>query len=132
MTIDDVLQLLYDSSIGEAMRESALLFPLIETAHVLALTAVVGSIAVLDLRLLGLASSKRPVSKIVSDVLQADKNAITPDSSPENMTSWDSVQHLNLVLALEEEYGLQFLPEEMDQMKTVGEIAELVAAKRAA
>ena len=72
------------------------------------------------------------VREIVSDVLQADKNAITPDSSPENMTSWDSVQHLNLVLALEEEYGLEFLPEEMDQMKTVGEIAELVAAKRAA
>jgi hypothetical protein len=69
MTIDEVLQALYDSSIGEAMRESALLFPVVETVHVLALTAVVGSIAVLDLRLLGLASRQRPVSKIVSDVL---------------------------------------------------------------
>ena len=72
------------------------------------------------------------VSEIVSDVLQVDGDAITPDSSPENVASWDSVQHLNLVLALEDEYGLQFLPEEMDQMKTVGEIAQLVAAKRAA
>ena len=72
------------------------------------------------------------VREIVSDVLQVDGDAITPDSSPENTATWDSVQHLNLVLALEEEYGLQFLPEEMDQMKTVGEIVELVAAKRAA
>ena len=72
------------------------------------------------------------VREIVSDVLQVDQDAITPDSSPENTATWDSVQHLNLVLALEEEYGLQFLPEEMDQMKTVGEIVELVAAKRAA
>jgi len=72
------------------------------------------------------------VREIVSDVLQVDGDAITPDSSPENVASWDSVQHLNLVLALEEEYSLQFLPEEMDQMKTVGEIAQLVAAKRAA
>ena len=72
------------------------------------------------------------VREIVSDVLQVDGDAITPDSSPENVPSWDSVQHLNLVLALEDEYGLQFLPEEMDQMKTVGEIAQLVAAKRAA
>ena len=71
------------------------------------------------------------VREIVSDVLQVDQDAITPDSSPENVASWDSVQHLNLVLALEEEYGLQFLPEEMDQMKTVGEIAQLVAARRA-
>jgi acyl carrier protein len=72
------------------------------------------------------------VREIASDVLQVDGDAITPDSSPENVASWDSVQHLNLVLALEDEYGLQFLPEEMDQMKTVGEIAQLVAAKCAA
>ena len=72
------------------------------------------------------------IRQIASDVLQVDGDAITPDSSPENVASWDSVQHLNLVLALEDEYGLQFLPEEMDQMKTVGEIAQLVAAKRAA
>ena len=72
------------------------------------------------------------VREIVSDVLQVDAGVVTPDSSPENVASWDSVQHLNLVLALEDEYGLQFLPEEMDQMKTVGEIAQLVAAKRAA
>jgi len=50
-------------------------------------------------------------------VLQAD---VTPESSPETIESWDSVQHLNLVLALEEEYGFEFLPEEMDQAKTVG------------
>jgi acyl carrier protein len=72
------------------------------------------------------------VREIVSDVLQVDAGAITPDSSPENVASWDSVQSLNLVLALEDEYGLQFLPEEMDQMKTVGEIAQIVTAKRAA
>jgi acyl carrier protein len=42
------------------------------------------------------------------------------------------VQHLNLVLAIEEEYGFQFLPEEMDQAKTVGCLARLVSAKRGA
>lgn len=72
------------------------------------------------------------VRQIVSDVLQVDEDVITPDSSPENVASWDSVQHLNLVLALEGEYSLEFLPEEMDRMKTVGEIAKLIAAKRAA
>ena len=57
------------------------------------------------------------VREIASDVLQAD---VTPESSPETIESWDSVQHLNLVLAIEEEYGFQFSPEEMDQAKTVG------------
>jgi acyl carrier protein len=46
--------------------------------------------------------------------------------------SWDSVQHLNLVLALEEQFGIQFEPEEMDAMKNIGAIAGLVARKNGA
>jgi len=36
------------------------------------------------------------------------------------------------VLALEEEYGFEFAPEEMDQAKTVGSFARIVSAKRGA
>ena len=71
----------------------------------------------------------RRVLEIASDVLQAD---VTAESSPETVESWDSVQHLNLVLALEEEYGFEFSPEEMDQAKTVGSLALVVSAKRGA
>ena len=71
----------------------------------------------------------RRVREIASDVLQAD---VTAESSPESIESWDTVRHLNLVLALEEEYGFEFLPEEMDQAKTVGSLARLVSAKRGA
>jgi acyl carrier protein len=67
------------------------------------------------------------VQQIASDVLLVD---VTADSSPETVESWDSVQHLNLILAVEEEYGFQFSPEEMDSAKTVGAIAGLVAARR--
>jgi acyl carrier protein len=67
------------------------------------------------------------VGEIASDVLQAD---VTADSSPETIESWDSVHHLNLVLALEEEYGFEFSPEEMDQAKTVGSLALVVSARR--
>ena len=54
----------------------------------------------------------------------------SPDSSAESVENWDSVQHLNLILAIEEEYGFQFSPEEMDSAKTVGNIAGLVSARR--
>ena len=67
------------------------------------------------------------VLEIATDVLQA---GVTPESSPETIESWDSVHHLNLVLALEEEYGFEFSPEEMDQAKTVRSLALLVSAKR--
>ena len=48
------------------------------------------------------------------------------DSSPETVESWDSTQHLNFVLALEEKFGFQFSPEEMEQMRNIGETARVV------
>jgi len=72
------------------------------------------------------------VREIAADVLQIDRASITPDSSPETIESWDSVQNLNLVLALEEAFGFEFAPEEMDQMKTAGKIADAIAARQTA
>jgi len=68
------------------------------------------------------------VREIAGDGLGAE---VETDSSPASVESWDSVKHLNLMLALEEEYGFQFLPEEMDEAKSVAHLARLVAAKRA-
>jgi hypothetical protein len=57
------------SGFSTSIRDSSYLFPWIESVHVLALTLVVGSIAVVDLRLLGLASVNRTVSSLTSEVL---------------------------------------------------------------
>jgi hypothetical protein len=58
-----------DSGLAESIRENDTLFPLIESVHVVAICLVVGSILVLDLRLLGLASIRRPVSGLARAVL---------------------------------------------------------------
>jgi hypothetical protein len=58
-----------DSALADNIRENDLLFPLIESVHVLSICLVVGSILVVDLRLLGLASINRPVSRITSGIL---------------------------------------------------------------
>lgn len=54
---------------SSAIRDGDWLFPGIETVHVLALTLVVGSIARVDLRLLGIASRERPVTHVMAEVL---------------------------------------------------------------
>jgi hypothetical protein len=58
-----------DSGLADNIRENDVLFPLIESVHVLSICLVVGSILVVDLRLLGLASTNRPVSRITSGIL---------------------------------------------------------------
>jgi hypothetical protein len=60
---------LQDTAIATAIRENEILFPWIETVHVLAIVLVVGSISIVDLRLLGWASRDRPVSQVLRDVL---------------------------------------------------------------
>jgi hypothetical protein len=52
-----------------SIRESPYWFPIIEGIHTLGITAVVGTIAVLDLRLLGLIMKREPVSGVARQVL---------------------------------------------------------------
>ena len=69
MTLLHICQWLYDSALGTSIRESDLMFDLIETAHVLGITLMAGTIAIVDLRLLGLVLKKDEVSDVVAQVL---------------------------------------------------------------
>ena len=69
------------------------------------------------------------VRGIASDILGVPTTRLSAASSPDTVESWDSVQHLNLVLALEEKFSLQLSPEEIDQMKTLGATAQLIETK---
>jgi len=69
------------------------------------------------------------VRAISADVFQVPVKEIRANTSPETLESWDSVQHLNLVLALEQEFGVQFEPEDMGKMQNIGAVAELVESK---
>jgi acyl carrier protein len=66
---------------------------------------------------------------VASDLFNVPVDRINAASSPETIESWDSTQHLNFVLALEEKFGLQLSPEEMEQLRNVGEAAKLVESK---
>src|SRR6185295_17063595 len=67
--MEGFFQWVYDLPMGDFIRSNELAFPWLESVHVLAITLVLGSIAVADLRLLGLASVKRPVSQLLHEVL---------------------------------------------------------------
>ena len=69
------------------------------------------------------------VRTIASDLFAISPDKINATSSPENIESWDSVQHLNLVLALEEKFCLQLSPEEIEQMKTIADVTKIVEGK---
>jgi hypothetical protein len=69
VALEQVLERLQDLSFPTQIRESVWLFPTIETVHVFALVLVVGTIMIVDLRLLGLVNKERPFSQIAAEML---------------------------------------------------------------
>ena len=70
MDIVAFLRSLEASGLATRIRDSLWLFPLIESTHVIGLTLVFGTIAIIDLRLLGIASTQRSFKRMASDILK--------------------------------------------------------------
>ena len=69
------------------------------------------------------------IRQLASDVFEVPLSEILPESSPDTISTWDSLHHLNLVLALEQEFAIQFTPEEIEQLLSIELIDALIAEK---
>lgn len=70
MDFTALLKSLEDSGLATGIRNSPLDFPMLEAVHVMGLAVVFGTVTVVDLRLLGIASSHRPFNKVAGDTLK--------------------------------------------------------------
>ena len=61
----------------------------------------------------------KKVFKIVSQVMGIPVEEVNEDSSPDTISQWDSLQHMNLILALEEEFKIQFTGDQTVSMLNV-------------
>jgi hypothetical protein len=68
MSIFEICQWIQQSSIGTEIRESTYVFPLIEATHVLGLAVSVGTITIVDLRLIGATMTKEPVTDVIEQL----------------------------------------------------------------
>jgi acyl carrier protein len=69
------------------------------------------------------------VRTIASDIFSVPLSSIRSDSAPETIESWDSIQHLNLAITLEENFGVQLSPEEIQRMRNIAQIVQLIETK---
>jgi hypothetical protein len=67
--IDRALGWLQSTAIASTIGENEILFPWIESVHVLAIVLVVGTISIVDLRLLGVASRDLTIRRLMRDVI---------------------------------------------------------------
>jgi hypothetical protein len=69
MTLQTFCQWLYDLPACTALRESDVVFPLIETAHVLAISVIAGTIVTVDLRVGGIILRAEPLTRVTRALL---------------------------------------------------------------
>jgi len=59
------------------------------------------------------------IKQIISHIFNMPLEQINDDTSPDNFSAWDSLAHINLILAIESEFGISLLPEEAMEMLSV-------------
>ena len=56
------------------------------------------------------------IKKVMSDVFNINLNSINNDSSPDNIENWDSLNHMNLIVALEEDFNIEFDDKDIENL----------------
>jgi acyl carrier protein len=56
------------------------------------------------------------LKQVFSNVFLVDSNTITDETSPDNLASWDSIGHLNLITSIEEEFDVIFTEDQIIEM----------------
>ena len=69
------------------------------------------------------------LTPIFADILDQPNLQLHPDSNASNVDGWDSLAHVNLVVAIEKRYGIKFALGELQDLKNLGEMAALIRKK---
>ena len=71
---------------------------------------------------------KDRVLRIMSDVFAVPADSVSEDSSIETIEAWDSLQHMNLIFAIEEEFGITLDDSVVAELTSVKHILEALEA----
>jgi acyl carrier protein len=69
------------------------------------------------------------VQEIFRDIFDEDDLMITDSTNSDEIEDWDSLNHINLVSAIEQEFGIKFTLIELISLKNVGEMIDLMTLK---
>jgi acyl carrier protein len=69
------------------------------------------------------------IERVFSEVLETPVEKINDSTSPDNTPEWDSLQAMNLVVALEEAFEIKLSTREIISMRTVGMVRKVLRSK---
>ena len=69
------------------------------------------------------------LNEIFCDVLDLDEIKLTDSSCADDIEEWDSLSHIQLIVAIEKAYGIKFTSLEIMKWKNVGEMVDSILSK---
>jgi acyl carrier protein len=69
---------------------------------------------------------------VLSSILDVGRETLTPQSSRDTLEEWDSVKHMYVMQALEEEFRIEFTDDEIANLASVSDLMNAMTAKTGA
>lgn len=69
------------------------------------------------------------LTEIMRDVFDDESVVATPELTANDVKEWDSVNHVTLVVAMEQAFGIRFKSAELERMKNVSQLVETIEKK---
>jgi len=78
-----------------------------------------------------MSESMERMQAVFRDVFDDEGLVLRPEMTAEDVETWDSLTHINLIVAIEREFKVKFTTAEVASLKNVQDLAALVEKKRA-
>lgn len=69
------------------------------------------------------------LNEVFQDVFDDETITVTDTTTSEDIEDWDSLEHINLIAAVEQEFGMKFTMGQVVTMKNVGEMADIIMSR---
>lgn len=71
------------------------------------------------------------LNEVFRDVFDDEDIVVTDATTADDIDEWDSLEHINLIVATEKKFGIKFTMSEVTGMKNVGEMASIIEERAA-
>ena len=70
----------------------------------------------------------RPLHIIASEIFNVPGGSLSLETTPDNVDTWDSLNHMRLITAIEAEYGAKFSMQQIQSIKSLADFQLIIAA----
>lgn len=69
------------------------------------------------------------LNEVFQDVFDDESIVVSDETTADDIEDWDSLEHINLVVAVEEAFKIKFNMGEVNNMKNVGEMVDIILTR---